>query len=453
MQAQLEIKLQMARQFLQSGREDQAEALIMQVLALDPDNTGAGSALAMLYTRQQKHESAIEVLDRTFGKNPDNPEILLQLATVYKGWGKFDRAKACYRQAAQLDALRAPQILLALATACKFSEYDDDVRLMEDTYAGSGTGSPARSQLAFALGKVFNDLQDYEKAFGYFQEANRIVAAESNFSMEVTAQAFQAIKDIMDSGFFRRYENTGVSGHSPVFVTGLPRSGTTLVEQILASHPEVYGGGELEKISGLVTRINHSHTQGRLFPLGFDALDPGLYRENAERYLKELGALSGDRPRATDKSISNYIYIGLIRVMLPDARIVLCKRDPRDIGLSIFQLDLGYGYPWAYRLDWIGGFYGLFDDLMDHWNRCLPGRIHTLQYEDLVENPERHIRALLEYCDLEFDPACLDFYATDRIVTTSSRDQVRKPIYKGSVQRWKNYEAYLGPMISALGMD
>ena len=451
MQAQLEMKLHQANQYLQSGQMDQAETLIRQILAVDPDNASAGSALAALYTRQQKYELAIEILDQTCKKNPDHSGALVQSATIYKNWGKFDEAKACYRRAIELDTAAAPQNLLALATTCKFSEYDDDVRLIEEAHGNAEENSIARRFLAFALGKGFDDLRIYEKAFGYFQEGNQIVATASDFSIAVVERGFQSIKRAMGPEFFAHHEGTGIADNTPIFVTGLPRSGTTLVEQILASHPKVHGAGELDILSRMVAGI--CIESKRPFPFVIDTLDPEVLRGKASRYVDELSALAGDKTYVTDKSVSSFAYIGLIKIMMPNAKIIHCGRDCRDVGLSIYQLDLGHTFPWAYKQEWIGKYQSLFNDLADHWNQCMPGEIYSIQYEELITDPEHHIRALLEYCNLEFDPACLAFHLTDRVVMTSSRSQVRQPIYKGSAGRWKNYAEYLGPLISALGMD
>jgi len=451
MQAQLDMKIQMAHQFLQRGQVEQAETLIRQVLAQEPENTNAMSALAVIYTKQQKYQLAIEILDNTYKNNPNSLDTLIRMATIYKNWGKFNEAKACYRRAISLDPSSAPQFYLAIATTSKYSEYDADVASMEKSYQDTADNSTSRRYLDFALGKVFDDLKEYEKAFLHFEEGNRIAAAINPFSPEAMEYTYQQIKNLMNREYFNHHQDAGITDDTPIFITGMPRSGTTLVEQILASHPDVHGGGELDKISSIANGI--SHKQGSLFPAGFDTLDQKELKSKANQFVTELAALAGEKKHTTDKSISNYVYMGLIKVMMPNSKIILCKRDPRDIGLSVFQLDLGHTYPWTYQLDWIGKFYRLFEDLTDHWIQCLPGQIHSVQYEDMVSNPEHHIRALLDYCGLDFDPACLEFHKMDRMVTTSSRAQVRKPIYKGSAGRWKNYEKHLGPMISALGMN
>lgn len=439
----------MAHQYLQSDQVDQAETLIRQVLAYDPDHANAASALAMIYVQQQKYDLAIEVLDRARRSNPDSTDALIRLGDVYKVLGKFDEAKDCYRRGISLDRYLAPRFHLALATTCRFSAYDDDVRSMEEEFENRAEDPSARRYLAFALGKVFDDLQDYDKAFLYFQEGNRIVAATSaNPSLDAVAENYARIKAIDWPDFVARYSSAAISDDKPIFVTGMPRSGTTLVEQILASHPQVHGGGELDKLGRMLLGISRS--LGRAFPDGLDTVDPGAYRDVATRYVRDI-----DRGKlhTADKSISSYIFIGLIRTLLPNAKIVLCKRDPRDMGLSNFQIDLGHSYSWSYRLDWIGRFYRCFDDLTAYWIRCFPGQIHVVQYEDLIADPERRIRALLDHCNLEFDPACLEFHKTVRVVTTASRDQVRKPIYKSSVGRWKNYEKHLDALLAALGAD
>ena len=448
MSAQLDMKLQLARQSMQAGRLEQAEAMLNQLLTIEPGHPGAGQALAMLHSRRRAFAEAIAALEQTLEHHPNNPELLAQIAHLYKDWGRFDEARAFFRTAAEQDPGNASHHLLLLASTSRFERRDADVDLIEAAYAASAPDSVERRRLAFALGKIFDDLKEYRQAFACFDEGNRIAAEQTDYYPLEVEETFAGIAATMNEEFFAEYAGAGSPDATPIFITGMPRSGTSLAEQILASHPDVYGAGELNRLTQIMTGL--CIEQGITFPGGFRHLDAAVLRQKGESYAAELSKMADGHARVTDKSISSFIYIGLIRVMLPNAKIIVCRRDPRDIGLSIFQLDFGFPFPWSFRQEWIGAYYRCFDRLAGHWQACLPGQLYEFRYEDMVENPDREIRALLAYCGLEFDPACLDFHLTDRAVKTASHAQVRKPVYKGSVGRWKNYAEFLGPLIAAL---
>ncbi len=449
MQTQLDIRLQMAHRQMQSGQIDQAEAIVRQILALDPDNAAATSVLAAVYIHQQKFDLAIEALDQACTKALADHTTLIRIATAYKNLGKFDQAKACYRRCIALNPAAMPQTYMDLATTCRYSDHDDDVRAMEAAYETTAPTSLARRCLSFALGKVFDDLKHYDRAFDFFREGNQIASTDmAPMDMATAEVSHRRIQECMDAAFFRGHEHSGISDDTPIIITGLPRSGTTLVEQILASHSRVFGGGEIQQLVAIVNSVSRTNSVNEAFPDNIDRLGPTGIQKIASQYVASLRSLGGNRPHVTDKSIFNYLFIGLIKIMLPDAKIIICRRDVRDMGLSVFQKDLGRAYPWSYDLDQIRKFHGYFDNLTEHWLECLPDDVFAIQYEDLVSDPERHIRSLLAHCDLDFEPACLTFHATDRVVMTASRDQVRQPIYKGSVGRWKNYRQHLGPLIS-----
>lgn len=449
MQNPLDIRLQMARQQLQSGQLDQAEYIIGQVLAQDPDNAAAAGVLAMVHMHRHEFALAIETLDQACARAPTDHATLIQIATIYKNLGRFDRAKACYRRCIELHPEAMAQGYLNLATTCRYSDYDDDVRAMEAAHATTTPNSLARRYLSFALGKVFDDLKDYDRAFDYFHEGNQIASTSMPpMNMESAEGFHRKIRDRMDAAFFNRHEHAGISDNTPIIVTGLPRSGTTLVEQILASHSQVFGGGETQQLTAIVNGAGQENSTHAPFPDNIDLLGPVEFQDMATKYIASLKSIGGDRPRITDKSIFNYLFIGLIRVMLPNAKVIICRRDVRDMGLSLYQKDLGGAYSWSYDLDQIRRFYGYFDNLTQHWTEHLPDNVFTIQYEDLIADPEHHIRALLTHCDLDFEPECLAFYDTDRVVMTESRDQVRRPIYKSAVGRWKHYRQHLGPLMA-----
>jgi len=443
-----DLTLQLAYRHMQSGQSVLAEALIKQVIARNTGQTGeASAALAELYTQQRNSAAAIEALDAARKPVPANSEILTRFANVYRNWGKFGRAKECYREALALDPERAPRIHLALATTCRFEEHDDDLRAIEAAYAESANDPVARRYLGFALGKAFDDLRDYDRAFPYFLDANEIVANEMPApAFPALAREYEQIQHSIGTDFVKAFAGEGIQDRTPVFVTGLPRSGTTLVEQILASHPDVHGGGETALLTRNLMAVGRSLGSG--FPQAFMSVEPEVFRDVARNFVAKISTAV---PRTTNKNLFNYLWVGWIRAFLPNAKIIICKRDPRDIGISSFQLDLGRAYAWSYRLDWIGHQYRVFDELTAHWIDCFGDQVHVIQYEDLVTSTEPNIRQLLEYCELAFDPACLESHQTDRVVTTSSRAQVRNPISNASVGRWKNYEKHLGALIGALG--
>jgi tetratricopeptide (TPR) repeat protein len=437
----------MASQYLAAGQLDQAESLYRQIFAKDPTNVQVARSLSALFVRRGQSELAIEWLKSAATLAPADADILTVLGDLYRNYGRFDDARTYYRRALTLQQNKV-SILKKLTSVTQYTEYSDEIRSMETLYDSLDKNSFHYRQLGFALGKIFDDLKDYERAFRYFQEAKRVARAANKFNLETETKAFQWVKRVFDTDFFQRHAATGIADQAPIFVTGMPRSGTTLVEQILSSHPDVHGAGELLHLQNIVGELGQSI--GSTFPVGFEKLGAIILNQKAEEYVARLRRTGGNALRITDKSLSAYLFIGLIAVMLPKARIVLCCRDPRDMGLSIFQKDFGNQQVYCHDLAELGHVYLLFNSLMTHWDRMLPGRIHTLQYESLVADTDTEIRKLLAYCELEFDPACLSFHESNRVVKTASRAQVRRPIYSDSVGRWNNYAEYLEPLLSVL---
>ena len=305
--------------------------------------------------------------------------------------------------------------------------------------------------LAFALGKALDDVGDYARAFEMFSEGNRIGRAGYSFDFSEDRRPHKPLRAVFDEAWFEEFRGAGIADDCPIFVFGLPRSGTTLVEQILASHPRVFGAGELDILHRIVTDI--CVRTGRVFPHGMRELDRELLKDGARRYVAELRARGGDADYVTDKMLATVIYVGLIHVMLPGARLVYVSRDPRDQGLSYFQTDFGDQQPYSHDLVDIAEYIRLYRSTVAHWDEVLPGAIHHIRYEDLVAEPEAETRALLAHCGLAFDPACLSFYDAARPVDTASVAQVRRPIYSASVGRWRRYERQLQPLIAALDLD
>lgn len=453
---ELSMQLQMAQQYLQYGRLDQAETILQRLLDSEPDNSKALEAIANVFARRKRFGDAVAAAEKAFAREPGNVEIskflvrALQLhGAQLAESGELDDARACLRRALQIDPDHA-DIMYMLSHLSIHEEHGDTVHEMERLFAEPELPGDQRRRLAFALGKAYDDLGNYDKAYDFMVEGNRIARGEIEYSTEQRDRDFALLKHHFDAEYFRRCEGVGIDDDRPILVTGLPRSGTTLVEQILSSHPLVHGGGELRVIDEIISRVTERCGTSPLIS-GFDQAHPGVLSEMASEYSGALAALCPDKPYTTDKNLAMFIYIGLIAVMLPNAKIVHCLRDPRDQGLSVFMNDFGSDQPYAYDLAELAHYTVLYADLMRYWKAVLPGRIHTIGYEELVADPESNIRELLEYCGLDFTEECLNFHRSKREVSTLSLSQVRRPLHSRSIGRWKNYETHLRPLIDALG--
>ena len=371
----------------------------------------------------------------------------VQMAERARDAGRFDEARVCFRRAMALQPEYSARYCFLIAQVSRFSEPDDDLRHMEALHAKSAADSDDRMLLAFALGRAFDQLGDFDRAFDYLDEGNRIAGARHPFV--AGSVAVEPLTSVFDTAFRDRMTGTRPDGPLPILIAGLPRSGSTLVEQILASHSTVSGGGEL----GSLRRLSFAAAErlGGAFPEAFRAAGPPDLDRVGREYVRELAGLAGGRACVTDKSLGAIPFIGVIATALPDLRIVHCRRDFRDQGLSCYQHFFGPQQRFSYDLRNIAAYFRSRETLIQHWRQLFPGRILTLQYEALVADPGTQIRALLDFCGLPFEPACLAFHETERAVRTFSLTQVREPVYTSSVGRWKNYERQLEPLIEALG--
>jgi tetratricopeptide (TPR) repeat protein len=447
MKEEIALKLQLAKQMLQSNQLKSAESLVNQVLRANPDDWQGRFLQGRILQRQGQYDLATEAIESSLELKPNEIAALMTLASIYRNRAMFDQAGNIYREVLSLDPDRH-DVYQLLTLTTKYRDYNDEVRAMEAAYKATEAGSDSRRTLGFALGKVFDDLKEFDKAFGYFSDANRIARQSYQYSLDAEFRGFEIVKRIFDGNYVERYIDQGIADACPIFVTGLPRSGTTLVEQILASHSNVFGGGETSYLHTNILKLGQQ--TGKPFPLGFSDLDSSVMNQAASNYLNSLRALADGEQHVTDKSLGTTVYIGLICAMLPNAKIVYCVRDPRDQGLSLFQKDFGGMQPYCYDLKDIAKYSILHERMMSHWRSLLPDRIFTIRYETLISDSENQIRLLLDSCDLEFDDACLSFHKTDRTIDTASSMQARQPLHSGSIGRWRNYQAHVQPLIEEL---
>lgn len=389
-------------------------------------------------------EPAIAALQQAIDLAPDHTDAKIELANLYSNYGQIDLAISLYRDVIELDPDNSDAYRV-LAKNRKFSEKDADLEAMETLYTNDQLPETSRMHLAFALGKAYEDLQQFEQSFECIATGNRLKRNTISYQTSDTQSYFENIKQTFSKEFFADRNATGSADSTPIFILGMPRSGTSLAEQILASHPDVYGAGELMSLSKIVQEQFAAADKGA-FPEAVDQVTDTGYQAMGETYLSSIKSLAANSKRITDKMPHNFQYVGLIKLILPNAKVIHCRRDPMDTCLSIYKHLFTGKHDYAYEMTELGQYYRLYQELMEHWCEVLPGFVYHLDYELLVENQESQTRCLLDFCELDWDPACLAFEKTRRKVRTASNAQVRRPMYKDSVALWRRYEKQLRPL-------
>lgn len=431
-----------------SGDREGARDTLERALELEPDATEALLCLGDVHNGLGDAQRARSCFERLLKVDPDNADGHARLGRLYANLGRFEDAANHYRRHIELD----PGAMGSRAGLSHMRASGDEATDTRELIALANNPElpgEERAKLHFALGRGFDRRGEYAEAFSHYATGNelrQVAWAPERHSLQVNE-----LMDLFTPGFLESRRGWGSESTRPLFIVGMPRSGTTLAEQILASHPEVFGAGELEFFTQLATRLMTASDGGLAGALG--SLDRDAVQGLADGYLAELQRYSPDARFVTDKMPGNFLYLGLIALLFPGARIVHCRRDPLDTGLSIyFQYFNAKSHPYAWDLGHIGAYYRDYLRLMEHWQRVLPEeRILDLDYEVLVDDLEGQTRRLLKFVGLPWDERCLAFHETERVVKTASLWQVRQPLYRGSLQRWRHYQAYLGPLRKALG--
>jgi len=430
-----------------TGRLEQAEACFQRALQLTEEPLEGLCALARVARAQGRHDEALAHLDAALEHEPDSIVVLVEQADLYQRMGDRQRAYDRIRQILDAEIVTA-LIVTIYAFICRhFNECDEVVRLGELLLAQEGLGRSDQIALHFAVGAALNDLEEYDAAFDHYRQGNDLTP--HRFDRE----AHRAELDGLVAGYsdeaVPRMARASNRAEQPVFIVGMPRSGTSLVEQILASHPRVFGAGEradINVISGQLTR-----RLGRQYHEAVTSVETALLDELAEAHLHHLAELSGAADRVTDKMPQNFEKLGLIAQLFPAARVIHCTRDPRDTCLSIYFQRFNGTHTYAWELEDLAYYYKEYERLMAHWREVLPIEMIEVSYEAVVADLEGEAWRMVEFLGLEWDERCLRFHETERPVATASFDQVRRPIYKGSVGRWRHYERHLGLLLEGLG--
>ena len=430
--------------FRDQGEIEKSLVAYRKAIEIDPENTEAYNGLGNALSDQGEIDKALASYRKAIEIDPGHQGAHIGMGVALSDIGEIDKAIASYRKAIEINPENAG-LYRSLSKNKKFVDYDDDIHAMESLYASESISDEQKMHLAFGLGKAHEDLGKYKKSMDFILQATRIRRASIDYSISESEDLFSNIKKTFSLKFFTDREGMGNPDRTPIFILGMPRSGTSLVEQILASHPEVYGAGELNDLEYLTKKFCSVYST-RDFPECVADLDSTALASFGKEYITRIRNHSEDAKYITDKMPNNFLSIGLIKVILPNARIILCSRDPMDNCLSLFKNYFSKTINYSYDLTELGQYYNLYLDLMAYWRNTLPGVIYNQSYERLVAEQEKQIRPLLDYCNLPWDDACLEFHKTRRKVKTASNAQVRRPIYKDSVKLWKRYEKQLEPL-------
>jgi len=363
--------------------------------------------------------------------------------------GKDGEASAEFRKAITLDRY-CTKAWRAITELSRQSLTDAEIKSANAALESEDYSPEQRLHLEFALGKSYEDIDQHVIASEHYQRGNRLCRSRIAYTFENDQSVFEHVRSTFNAEFFDRWTNVGTADETPVFMVGMPRCGSTLVEQILASHPSVYGSGELPLLPQAIAR-RFPLTDGLDYTAALTTTSSKDLNFVAESYLATQRQLAPDALRITDKLLINFLNVGLIHVLFPDARIIHCVRDSRDTCFSIYKrIFSARGHHYAYDLEELGRYYNEYAQLMEHWDHVLPGRVHQIRYESLGVEQESTTRELLEFCGLSWNPACLEFHRSERPVVTHSASQVRQPIFRGSIGAWRPYEASLAPLLRLL---
>jgi tetratricopeptide (TPR) repeat protein len=423
------------------------------LLAKEPRNPAYANLMAAILATLGDYAGSIEVYRDVLAQHPRQPKIWMSLGHALKTEGKRDECIAAYRRAIEMEPTLG-EAYWSLANLKTFRFSGDEVSAMTAALERP-IGDEDRLHLDFALGKALEDEGRYESSFEHYASANARHRRFHPYSAEENRRFVAAAKRHLTAGFFADRRGHGAADADPIFIVGLPRAGSTLIEQILASHSMVEGTIELPDLPHIARGLideRSGETQEERFFEALAALEPTELRELGARYL---AATRIHRKRGTplfiDKMPNNFLYAGLIHLILPNARIIDARRHPLGCCFSAFKQHFSRGQSFTYDLADLGHFYADYVELMAHMDQVLPGRIHRVFYERMVQDTESEVRRLLDYCGLQFEEGCLRFFENDRPVRTASSEQVRQPIFAEGVDHWRRFEPWLNPLKDALG--
>jgi predicted Zn-dependent protease len=433
-------------------KEVDALAEVERLLTKDPNDPTCRNLKAAILGGLGRYEESIELYAGVLRDYPHHDKVWLNYGHALKTAGRQEEGIAAYRRSIAL----APHSGIAywsLANLKTFRFTAQDIEAMGAQLRSGKLTSDEREQMHFALGKALEDAKDYPDSFRHYAAGNALRSERQPFDAERPGARLERSRQLLTREFFAARRGWGADAPDPIFIVGMPRAGSTLLEQILASHSAVEGTMELPDITSMARDLvlARSHDDAP-YPGLLAELSPEACRELGERYLAQTRVQRRtQRPFFIDKMPNNFVYLGLIQLILPKAKIIDARRHPLACCFSVFKQHFARGQHFSYKLEDLGRYYRDYVGLMSHFDNTLPGRVHRVIYEELVENTEAEIRRLLEYCGLPFEEACLRFYENERAVRTASSEQVRKPIFRDALEHWRHYEPWLEPLKATLG--
>jgi tetratricopeptide (TPR) repeat protein len=467
---------------------DDADILLEAVLKLAPDYRAARYDYAIALLRRHKHAQAGAELDKLLELEPDNRAYKISRATANVGLGDHETALQAYRELVidaatpvqtgdlhlsiahslkalghQAEAIQAYRdaagarpsygdAYWSLANLKTYRFTAEEIARMRADVEADATQPVDRFHLCFALAKSLEDSGEFAESFRYYERGNALKRSQSSYSSGPVERNTRLQKNICTREFFDARRGVGCALSDPIFIVGLPRSGSTLLEQILASHTQVEGTMELADIPRMVLDLQGREADGEnpRYPAILQELQPEDFLRLGEKYIADTHVYRSDKPRFIDKMPNNFRHLGLIHLILPNARIIDARRNAMACCFSNFKQLFASGQEFTYGLEDIGRYYRTYLELMTHWDEALPGKVLRVEHEDVVDNLEANVRRILDFCGLDFEASCVEFYKTERSIRTASSEQVRRPIFKEGLDQWRNFEPWLRPLQEAL---
>ena len=430
-------------------RQKYAQAMdeAKHLLALEPNNAQYQTGYANQCVAIGDFDEALDVYDQVLGRFPETAQPHLLRGHALKTVGRTDEAITAYRTTYATNP-RCGDAYWSLANLKTFRFSSEEVMAMSNQEASDELEVEDQVHFCFALGKHFEDNNDYAKSFDYYNRGNELRRKQLGFSADLLSSRLALQSEVMSPELFARYAGSGCQDADPIFIVGLPRAGSTLLEQILASHSQVDGTQELPNIGALAYQLDgrRAISDQPRYPYCLEDIDASELQKFGEQFLADTRIHRRDAPFFIDKMPNNFRHIGLIQLILPNAKVIDARREPLSCCFSGFKQLFSSGQEFTYGLEQIGQYYNDYLDLMEHWDRVLPGKILRVQHEDVVADLEGQVRRLLDYCGLPFEQACVDFHNTERSVRTPSSEQVRQPIFTTSLEAHKPFEPWLGPL-------
>ena len=435
-------------------RQKYEEALQQAKILLETDsnNPQFQSVYAIEAMQSGDYDTAMAMFDSILKVVPEDPVTLTSRGHALKTLGQTDEAIASYRRAiASLPS--HGEAYYSLANLKLFNFEDADIESMEQQEVDVNLPHMNRIYFNFALGKAHEDNKLFDKAFNYYERGNAFKQASSRYKASDITEEFHSQQDVFSQAFIDSHQSSGCQAPDPIFIVGLPRAGSTLLEQILSSHSQVDGTMELPNMLALAQKLRRGERMGSKshYPQVLTSLSAEQLTEFGQTFIDETRVHRASAPFFIDKMPNNFRHIGLISLILPNAKIIDARRHPMGCCFSGFKQLFAEGQEFTYGLNEVGTYYKDYVELMDFWDKALPGKVLRVQYEEVVADLDTQVRRILDYCGLPFEDACISFYENERAVRTPSSEQVRQPIYTGGLEQWKNFEANLDPLKEALG--